>query len=564
MLFGFVALLANLFLMQIVRGGYYRSLSEKNRLRVLYLEGPRGAILDRNGEALATSRLSFNCSVIPREARGTIEASCRAVAPILGEDAETLLSRFQRRKPGAYNTALLAEDISKEQAMAIEEKLDLLPGFLIETRPQREYPLGASASHITGYLGPLNEDEQLFADYYGYKSSDWSGREGLEKYYETYLRGFSGGLQMEVNNRGRFVRALGVKEPKEGKDIRLTVDARLQKGVQGFLGGQKGAVIVMELSEGGILSLNSAPSYDANLFSSAAGRKKVGVYLKDDDAPLINRAVRGTYPPGSIFKIVTAFAALKNKKIRPGGEFQCDGWTSVGGKRFPCWKAEGHGPETLSDGFAHSCNVYFYKTGLLAGVDAIARQAVKMGFGELTGIDLPGEKKGIVPTRDWKRRKKNEAWFDGDTANLSIGQGFLQVSPVQALEMVSAVAAGGESLRPHLIQEIQGVRVGERRGRSVEVSREDLAAVKRGLDAVVNSETGTGRLSRAEGVRIAGKTGTAQSGQDKTHAWFVGYAPEDKPRVALVVFLENGGRGGVNAAKVASKTFELLRDTGYL
>jgi penicillin-binding protein 2 len=320
----------------------------------------------------------------------------------------------------------------------------------------------------------------------------------------------------------------------------------------------------MELEEGGILSLNSAPSFDANLFSSAAGRKKVGVYLKDENAPLINRAVRGTYPPGSIFKIVTAFAALKAKKIRPEGEFRCDGWTLVGGKRFPCWKAEGHGPQNLSDGFAHSCNVYFYRTGLLAGVEAIARQALKMGFGNLTGIDLPGEKKGVVPTREWKRGKKNEAWFDGDTANISIGQGFLQVSPVQALEMISAVATGGEVLRPHLLKEVQGVKVDERRGRSAEFSREELAAVKKGLDAVVNSETGTGRLSRVEGIRIAGKTGTAQSGQDKTHAWFVGYAPEDKPRIAMVVFLENGGRGGVNAAKVANRVFTLLRETGYL
>ncbi len=565
MLVGLVALGANLFHMQIVKGAYYRSLSEKNRLRVIYLEAARGKILDRHQKALATSHLSFNCSAIPREAKAQLSQSCQMLAEILKEDPEVLEERFYKKKPGAFRSVVVAEDISLTQAVEIEERLDVLPGFMVETRPQREYPYKESLAHVTGYIGPMTEEEEEEAtEIYGYSLADWVGRDGIEKNYESYLRGFSGGLQIEVDSRGRMMRPMGVREPKEGKDIQLTVDADLQSYTQSLLESQKGAVFVMELKEGGILALNSSPSFDPNLFASKRGRKDVGKYLKGENAPMVNRGIRGAYPPGSIFKIVTALAALDAHKINPSDSVDCLGILMLGGRGFPCWKEDGHGSQTMTQAFAHSCNIYFYTLGVKAGLEAILNKASALGFYRLTGVDLPGERTGFVPSRQWKRERRHEAWFDGETANLAIGQGYLQVTPAQALVMISAAATNGQIFKPHLIDKIDGIKVVEAQNKKIAIPEPYWKAVKNGLDAVVNSDTGTGRLAKTPGVHVAGKTGTAQSGQDKTHAWFVGYAPAENPKVALVVFLENGGRGGIAAAKIASAVFQKLNESHYL
>lgn len=560
----FTLLAANLAVMQLWNGERYRGLSERNRIRIIYLEGPRGRILDRHGRALASNRLSFNCSAVPQEARDTIARSCGILGPLLDEPPEELEKRFERGKAGRFNTIVLAEDIPPARAMAIEEKLDLLPGLLIETRPQREYPLAEAAAHLTGYDGPLTGDEEDSLELYEYRLADWVGREGVEKTYEAYLRGRSGGLQIEVNNRGRIVKPLGVKEPIEGKDVQLTVDAELQRYVQGLLTGRKGAVLVMELEEGGLLAVNSSPSFDPNLFASVRGRKSVGPYLTDAEAPMMNRALRGQYPAGSIFKIVPALAALERRKASFTSEVFCSGFLMVGGKRFGCWKSSGHGRQAMAEAFAHSCNVYFYTIGMNAGLEAILEKARSLGFGDLTGIDLPGERRGFLPSREWKKRVKRESWYDGETANLSIGQGYLQITPTQALAMVSAIAVRGEMLRPHVLERVNGVKVSERSARRLPISEGALDAVRQGLERVVNSETGTGRLARAKGVRVSGKTGTAQSGQKRTHAWFVGYAPPERPKVAVVVFLDQGGRGGVDAAGIASSVFGWLKEASYL
>jgi penicillin-binding protein 2 len=563
MFIGFAALVANLVWMQVIHGARYRALSERNCIRVIFLEAPRGRILDRRGEVLAASRLSFNCSAIYREAKARIHESAKIAAPILGLEPAELEKRLLKRKPGSYNTVLLAEDIPAAQAIAIEERLDSLPGFLIETRPQRIYPFGDSAAHLVGFTGPLNEAEVDVLEPQGYRSADWLGRDGVERIYEDHLRGLSGGLQIEVDSRGKLVRPLGVREPKEGKDLQLTVDGKLQSFVQGLLREYKGAVLVMELKEGGLLAVNSSPSFDPNLFASGRGRKDVGKYLHGPSSPMVNRGVQGQYPPGSIFKIVTALAALDHKKIYPGTTYVCAGHALIGGTRFRCWNETGHGPQSLAQAFAHSCNVYFYRAGLAAGADAVFDKAVEFGFSKATGVDLPGEKRGFVPSKEWKNRLRRGPWYDGETANLSIGQGSLQVTPLQALVMISAVATEGEVLKPHVIEKVDGMKAAERRGRAMTLTRH-WKGLREGLDEVVNSDTGTGRLARNADVRVAGKTGTAQSGQDRTHAWFVGFAPEENPKVAMVVFLEHGGRGGVNAASLAAPVWKWLREAKYL
>ena len=560
----FVLLGVYLFRLQILDGKIYRNLSEKNRVRVIYLEAPRGRILDRSGDVLATSRLSFNCSAFPFESKANIYQTLQTLSILLSEDVETLQKRYARGKPGIYNTIVLAQDIPAEQAVAIEERLDSLPGILIETRPVREYPHKESAAHLSGYIGPMTDEEEENLEDTDYLPSDWIGRDGVEKFYESSLHGRAGGLQMEVNSRGRFVRALGVKEPDDGKDVQLTVDARLQEFVQKEIGTQIGSVIVMDLKDGGILAMNSAPSFDPNLFASVAGRRNLSPVLTDPAAPLLNRGIRSQYPAGSIFKIVTALAALTSSRLTEFSTFNCNGAMIIGGNTFHCWRDGGHGSQGMAEAFAHSCDVYFYSAGLLAGVDAIDRVAVEFGFSHTTGVDLPYERPGLLPSKEWKRKKLNAGWYEGDTANLSIGQGALQITPMQALQMIAATAKNGLRTKPHVVDKIDGVKVPEENLPPVNKSAKQWKSVKQGLHDVVNTDTGTGRLSRVMGLSIAGKTGTAQSGQDKNHAWFVGYSPEKDPKIAMVVFLEQGGHGGIEAAGLASKIFKQLKELSYL
>ena len=256
---------------------------------------------------------------------------------MLGEDVETLETRYKRKKAGAYQSVVLAEDIPLERAVAIEEQLRLMPGLMIETRPLRTCPYGESAAHVTGYIGPQTQEESEELEFHGYGASDWVGRDGLEKSYESYLRGRSGGLQIEADSRGQFLKVLGVKEPKEGRDLTLSIDADLQAFAYQQLNGRPGSVVVMDLESGGLLCLTNSPSYDPNLFASTRGRKEVGIYFSDKATPMLNRALQGQYPPGSIFKIVTALAALEPGKIKLGSSFTCPGYAIVGGKRFVWW-----------------------------------------------------------------------------------------------------------------------------------------------------------------------------------------------------------------------------------
>ncbi len=344
----------------------------------------------------------------------------------------------------------------------------------------------------------------------------------------------------------------------------LSVDAELQKFIHKQFEGRRGAVVVLDLQNGSVLALNSSPSYDPNLFASTRGRKEVGKYLDDRFAPMMDRAIQGQYPPGSIYKMITALAALESRKIHLGSSFRCPGYMMVGGKKFRCWREGGHGPQGLTEAFAHSCDVFFYSTGLLAGVDLIHKKALEFGYGALTGIDLPGEKKGLAPSQVWKQKAKKAVWFDGDTTNYSIGQGFLQVTPMQAVSMIATLALDGVRMTPYVLEKIGSASVADHHLTTVPISPDYLQAIKRGMDAVVNTETGTGRLARVPGVRVAGKTGTAETGKKENHAWFVGYAPAEKPKIAMVVFLEYGGHGGIEAATISNAVMSKMKEMAYL
>jgi len=559
----FVFLIIHVFKMQVIDHEVYKAQSERNRIRPVILEAPRGVILDRYGREMVSNRLAFDCYIIPQEGKANLEASLKRLAAIVYQSEDQLMERYKSKKKGAFTPVLLIQDMGKEEAIRIEEEADELPGVFIKTRPVREYQLGAAASHVLGYVGAIDAAGYKELKEYGYRMTDLIGKDGIEKTHESYLKGKSGAVQYETDSRGRLLEVLSIQEPVEGKSVQLSLDLDLQLHVHELMESQMGAIAVMELNQGGVLALVSEPSFDPNIFARPSKYQKDIVFLlKDPKKPLINRAIAGEYPPGSTFKMVSAHTGLNNGKINSNTSFFCPGYFHVGRHRFNCWRHQGHGAQDLIQGIQHSCNVFFYNLGMKLDVAAISKEARAFGLGQKTSIELPAEKKGLVPTRDWKRKRFRESWYRGETINYIIGQGFLLVTPLQMMRATGVVASGGTLFAPFLAQKIADVD--QRKGREKKVfDGRHLRIIQRGMKEVVQSRTGTGQRARSPKVSVAGKTGTAQASQGEDHAWFVGFAPTDEPQVAVVVFLEHGGKGGYSAASLAGKTLTWMAEHGY-
>jgi len=557
----FILLVCGAFYVQVIRAPYYVRLAKNNRIRVVSIGGPRGDIYDRNGKLIVTSRASFDCIAIPQELTDK-ESSLLEVSRILGLDPSAVKRRFKKGYLNPFTPVVLAEDISKDKAIKIEEKKLEAPGIFVTARPLRHYLYADAIAHLVGYIGEIGRKELDRLTRYGYRMRDYIGKTGIEKEYDNYLRGINGGMQIEVDSRGRQVRVLSSREPSSGKDLFLAVDIELQEYIHNVFEAKKGACIVMDPETGEVLSFVSKPSFDPNLF--ATSDIKLKKILRDSKKPLLNRAISGTYPPGSSFKVVVAGAALNDRRIKNTTSFVCNGRYILGGRTFHCWREEGHGVQDVTSGIKNSCNVFFYNTGLLIGPDNISRYAQRFGFGKPTGIDIPEEKGGLVPSKLWKKIKMGKKWYDGETANYAIGQGYLLVTPLQIARMMAVVANRGFLVRPHVVKKIESIDVSGRAKRRVGISKEVLDTVAVGLRKVVMDESGTGTRARSEGVSAAGKTGTAQTGRGTTHAWFAGFAPTDEPKIAIVVFLEEGGRGGLNAAGLAGKIFAKAKELDIL
>ncbi len=563
----FLVIIAHLFKMQVLDHEHYRRLSERNRIRPVVLEAPRGVVTDRYGRELASNRLAFDCYIIPQEGRSYLGNTLGRLAGITGVSEEELEGRYRRRKKGAFTPVLLAEDIDKETALRVEEASDEMPGVFIKTRPIREYFLGEDAAHLLGYIGLLDPDEYRELKDYGYQMNDTVGKAGLEKFYESYLKGKDGAVQYEADSRGRLLRVLSIQEPVDGKPLKLTVDKDLQTQVSHFLKAETGAVVVMELETGGILALANSPAYDPNDFLKPAGeRASIRGIFSDPRKPLLNRAITGEYPPGSTFKMITSHAALRTGKIDASTRFFCPGFFMLGRHRFKCWQHDGHGTQGLLDAIQHSCNVFFFNTGMRLDVNLLSEEAREFGLGQRTLVDLPGEREGLVPSREWKRAfmRRDPEWYRGETAIFAIGQGYLLVTPIQMLRVGATVASGGYWFRPHAVEKIGDVNVAPHPQKKSWFHEEHLATIREGMRRVVQSDTGTGQRARSELVPVAGKTGTAQATGYEDHAWFVGFAPSSgKASAAIVVFLEHGGHGGLSAAAIAGRTFTWMAEHGY-
>lgn len=552
-LLGFAVILLRIFQLQILLGAKYYTLSEKNRIREIILPAARGRIYGRNDTLLAYCRPSFSISVIPRE---LTEETIKKLSHLLGIPDSSLRERLGLAvRP--QRSIRIAQDVDFSIVTKVAETRDL-KGTFFEVEPWRRYFFADTACHIIGYLREITKEElKRLKDY---RIGDYIGRAGLEAFYEEYLKGKNGIKYIEVDAYGRILGELSDKRAvsqQAGCDIFLTLDIELQRLAFKLLSPYKRAAIVaIDPNTGEILSLYSKPGFDPNIFSELT--PSTWQELKNSKgSPFYNRAIMASYPPGSAIKPLTALAALR-KGVSDNSFVPCCGYYSFGGRAFGCCGV--HGKLDLKRALAYSCDVYFYQLGLYTGLDEIVRTASELGFGRPTGVDLPEEGKGFIPTRAWYETQYREGrWPRGVILNLSIGQGEMLVTPLQMVRLFSAIANKGYFYTPHLLDRIE--REGEvivkyhPPRKKVRIGEEAFKMVEDGLLAVV--EWGTGKSARIWGVKVCGKTGTVQNPHGKDHAWFVGYAPADNPKIVVCVFIENIGSGGTFAAPVAR---ELIRE----
>lgn len=574
----FLLLLLRLWYLQIIHAERYQVLSERNRIRYMPIEAPRGPMFDRDGRLLVDNRPAFGVAVM-RQDIDDREVLLEQLSIYLGVDRPSLESRLRagNRYP-FYRPVVLADDVDRDLLERVQENSLTLPGVLIDVHPMRSYPHEDIAAHIFGYLGEITEAELVRLSGSGYRAGDKLGKSGMEQTLEPYLRGIEGQRLVEVDVRGKELRVLNIQDPLPGNKVYLTLDLDVQLAAEMALTRHAGSAVAMDVRTGEILALASRPAFNPALFARGITGTEWIELLQNPRHPLQNKAIKGQYPPASTFKIVTALAALRAGVATPNTRVDCYGSFTLGGREFRCWKRTGHGPTDMRKAMRESCDVWFYKVGLDLGIERLAEMAREMGMGSSLGFSLTGEKEGLIPDRAWKRARFNAPWYDGETVIASIGQGFVLSTPLQLAVVTATVANGGKVLRPQIVKRIEGWdgqiyhETEPEILNTVDFGAGNLAAVRRTLEAAVNEPQATGRASRLDSFRVAGKTGTAQvvrlKDDDKNqkekgtpyrfrdHALFVAYAPAEEPEIAVAVVIEHGGSGGAIAAPVARSIFE--------
>lgn len=560
----FVALALRLFFLQVVQGPEFSRRAERNSTQLLPFLAPRGLVYartDGKDDALLDNAPRFSLFY----ARGSDavfspESVLAELTRWLPEERATLQRKMAEARRTGKMTRLIA-NIPRESALAIMERRAFLPGVNVLAEPQRRTRYGSLASHLLGHVSEVDEND-LRRDRDRWRSGQFVGRGGVERVYDDLLRGTDGGLQFITDAAGRHIQVLGRLSSTPGADLFLTIDRRLQEAAEAGLDASpsgRGAAVVLDPRTGAVLALASRPGFDPS--------QNLARHVVDPRQPFFNRALQGVYPPGSVFKIVSALTGLNDAAWDTRRTFYCNGvylLPITGGVReFKCWNK--HHRQDFFGAVAWSCNIYFYNIGLTAGPEALSARAKAFGFGEKTGIDLPSESSGLMPDREWKKRVRREGWFDGDTLNTSIGQGYVLSTPLQAAVFVAAVANGGTVWKPYLVREARapgGIVLW--RGQSEIRRRVDLKTttwdiVHRAMGNVVSQ--GSGRVVFRPDLTMGAKTGTAQNPHGEDHAWFAAYAgPKGQPaEIALVVFVENGGHGSAAAGPIAKR----IIDTAY-
>ena len=569
---GLLGLLSTrLYTLQVVEGRRYATMADENRISARIVAPPRGRILDRTGEVLAANRLNWRALLIAEEAndvRTTLDTFSRIVPLPDHERARIEREVHHHRR---FIPILVAEALSWQDMARIEANAPDLPGIIVDMGATRLYPFGPKLAHIVGYVAPPSEDE-VHDDPMLTLPGIRTGRAGMEKGRDLPLRGHPSVVQVEVNAIGRVIRELDRQDGAPGEDVTLTIDNDLQNAVLARLGDESASAVVMDCRNGEVLAMASNPSFDPSLFNSGISEAQWLAWANDPRTPLVNKALAGVYPPGSTFKMAVALAGLESGAVTPAFRVDCVGYLDIGDTRFHCWRKHGHGSIDMRSGIKHSCDVYFYEVARRTGIDRIAAMANRLGMGVELPTDLPGQRPGLIPTRAW-RLGQGKLWNIGDTIVSGIGQGYLQVTPLQLATYVARIASG-RLVVPHLTRKI-GVSV-EKEAQPenwplLGLSDKDLAVVRYGMWAVVNDGGGTAPAAHIPAGlgALAGKTGSVQVRRVsrearehgfkserlpwalRPHALFVAYAPYENPRYAMSVVVEHGNAGAAAAAPVA-------------
>lgn len=573
----FLLLILRLWYLQLINTDLYQHLSEKNRIRYIPIAASRGPIYDRNGELLVENRPSFGISALRREIDDP-EALFENLARFFPTEMDEIRKQWEKGKRfPRYRPIPLAEDVSRETLEKIQENGVDLAGVIAEVRPVRSYKHGEMAAHLFGYLGEITERDLKELGKKDYRPGDFVGKSGLEKRLEPYLKGEAGERRLEVDVLGKELRILQTRQPLPGNRVYLTLNRDLQLAAEEAFGDQAGAAVALDVQTGEILAMVSRPSYDPSAFARGISGEEWIQLLQNSRSPLQNKAIKGQYPPGSTFKIVTALAALRSGAATPQTKVNCRGRITLGNRDFRCWKKWGHGVTDMKKAIKESCDVWFYEVSLALGIDPISQMSHELGLGETFGTDLEGEKGGLIPSSEWKKKRFSDRWYDGETIISAIGQGYVLTTPLQLAVMTAAVANGGTVWRPYVLKKVEDLQgkvlleSGPRKLRTANLSPSVLEPVREALSAVVNETHGTAWRSRLKEVRFAGKTGTAQviklpedrhkkdenvPYRFRDHALFVAYAPVENPQVAVAVVVEHGSHGSTAAAPIARVMLE--------
>lgn len=566
----FLLLAARLWQLQILKGSEYALKAENNRIRAVELTAPRGVISDRNHIPLVENRPSFTV-LLYRESIKEQETTTKFLSEKLGVDPEILESKIRRsRKTGLFRPIVVKEEAGMEDISIIEAHRRDHPEIQLVPEPLRAYHYGRLAAHLLGYMGEVTEEELEQNIFPSAGSGSLVGQSGIERIYNEFLAGQKGERLVLADSRGREVGILNERTPVVGGSVRLTLDLELQTVAERALEDKVGAIAAMNPQNGEILAMASAPSFDPNVFSTRLSHEDWNALLEDPDRPMQNRCIQNTYSPGSIFKLIMAEAGLEEGLLDGNTSVVCRGSAVYYGRIFRCGNRQGHGRIRLEQAIAKSCNIFFYELGRKLGISKIAEHARRLGLGEKTGIDLPGERSGIVPSPEWKEETRGEPWYLGETIPVSIGQGALSTTPLQILRAVSALANGGFVVTPHLLLHAERNDEDlEWRVKRIPIEEDTVRRIQEGMWQSVN-DFGTGHNAAIPGINICGKTGTAQIVSKETkkqfpgaaddHAWFAGFGTRENPEIAVVVFVEHGGKGGVTAAPLAKEIFKTYYD----
>lgn len=571
-------LVARLWYLQVIKGEELRQRSENNSVRLRKVKPMRGLIMDHGRRILADNQPSFDIVFVPNRT-SDIRRVIDEIKRLYADRSLTFLpssSSFGHVKP--FVPVFLERNVSMEKRAVVETHALDLSGVMTEVSPVRHYLNGEMTAQMIGFTGEVNREEleRDFTD--ELTAGDIIGKFGIEKLLDGHLRGKSGAEQVEVNVTGKTIRSLGRIQATPGNNVVLTIDSELQKAAWSAMGDRAGAVVVLDPRNGAVLALVSSPSFDPNLFSGGISHDDWETLSNHPKHPMENRSISGQYPPGSTYKPILAAAALEEGLITPETTFYCNGSFELGDRTFRCWQEKGHGNVNLHRAIVESCDVYFYNLGKRLGVDRIAAYARAFGLGAPLGIDLPREKGGLIPTKQWKLSRFRQAWQAGETISIAIGQGFNLVTPLQLANVYAVLANGGSLYRPRLLKQLESsdgriVKVYEPEKQAVlSVNPQNIQIINRALWGVVNEKGGTGYILKRKEQDVCGKTGTAQviglpqdakarkmrqaSGDFGDHALFVCFAPYGNPEIVVAVILENAGHGGSAAAPVARKVIE--------